>query len=68
LSKRHRGVTLRELRETGARPEQVVGRLAFLLGLRAAPDPVPASGLVDGFSFERIQPGAGGIRVDEPFL
>jgi glutamyl-tRNA synthetase len=68
LSKRHHGVTLREMRETGRSPEQVVGRLAFLLGLRDTPDPVSAAEMVNGFSFRRIGAGQGGIRVDEPFL
>ena len=42
LSKRHEGVTLRELRDRGVRAEQIVGRLAYILGLRPGPEPVPA--------------------------
>jgi glutamyl-tRNA synthetase len=64
LSKRHRGVTLRELRERGFTSEAIVGRLACLVGLRATPEPVPARALVDGFSLGRIRPAPDGIVVD----
>jgi len=64
LSKRHRGVTLRELRESGFTSESIVGRLACLVGLRPTPEPVPARDLVDGFSLDRIRPAPDGIIVD----
>ena len=64
LSKRHRGTTLRELREAGLGPEQIVGRLAWTVGLRPGPDPVSAADLVDGFALEQVAPAPDGIVVD----
>ena len=64
LSKRHRGVTLREMRESGFTPERIVGHLACLVGLRPTPEPVPARAVVDGFSLGRIRPAPDGIVVD----
>jgi glutamyl-tRNA synthetase len=64
LSKRHQGTSLAELREAGFGAEEVVGRLAWLLGLRQQPGPVRASELIDGFSLEEIAPRPAGIRVD----
>jgi glutamyl-tRNA synthetase len=64
LSKRHRGVTLRELRERGAGPEGVVGRLAHLLGLRAESGPASAADLIDGFRLSDLQAAPDGIVVD----
>jgi glutamyl-tRNA synthetase len=49
LSKRHRGVTLRELRDAGETAEAVVGRLACRHGLRPTAAPVAARELVAGF-------------------
>lgn len=42
LSKRHRGVTLAEMREAGHTPESIVGRLAFHHGLRPSSAPIAA--------------------------
>ena len=64
LSKRHRGITLRELRDRGVSAEQIVGRLAHILGLRRGPDPVPASSLVEGFSWAQLSPAPNGVVVD----
>jgi glutamyl-tRNA synthetase len=64
LSKRHDGVTLRELRESGFTPERIVGRLACLVGLRPTPEPLPAQALVEGFSLGRVRPAPDGIVVD----
>src|SRR5260221_5375427 len=49
LSKRHRGVTLLELRESGELAESVVGRLAYRHGLRPTAAPVAAHELAAGF-------------------
>jgi len=49
LSKRHRGVTLEELREAGESAEAIVGRLAHRHGLRETAVPVAARELVGGF-------------------
>ena len=64
LSKRHRGTSLAELRQVGFGAEQVVGRLAWLLGLRERPEPIRAADLMEGFSLERIAPRPAGIRID----
>ena len=50
LSKRHRGVTLAELRGAGASPSRVVGTIAGLLGLAPPGQEIEASSLVPGFS------------------
>jgi glutamyl-tRNA synthetase len=64
LSKRHQGVTLRELRERGLSAEELVGRLAGLLGLRRTPAPVAAADLVEGFSLGNLRPVPGGLVFD----
>jgi glutamyl-tRNA synthetase len=64
LSKRHRGITLRELRERGLPPEAIVGRLAALLGLRAAAAPIAAGDLVADFDWRRLQAVPPAIPVD----
>ncbi len=53
LAKRHGAVGLTELREAGADPRAVVGRLAFSAGLLEAPEPVTPAQLI-----ERFDPGA----------
>ena len=64
LSKRHRGVTLRELREAGYAPETVVGRLAQRLGLRPDATPAAAVDLVAGFDLSRVPSADPGYVVD----
>jgi glutamyl-tRNA synthetase len=64
LSKRHRGITLRELRDDGFTPERVVGRLAHVLGLRSTFQSVTAGELVAGFEIERLRSQANEIVVD----
>jgi glutamyl-tRNA synthetase len=50
LSKRHRGVTLRELREAGESPHAIVGRLAHRHRLRRSDAPIAACDLIEGFT------------------
>jgi len=64
LSKRHRGVTLRELRERGLPASAIVGRLACLLGLRREHVPVHAAELVEDFSLASRHAAPGGIVCD----
>ena len=64
LSKRHSGITLRELREGGLSAAPIVGRLARLLELRPTDAPLAACDLVGEFSWERIRPRPSGIVVD----
>jgi glutamyl-tRNA synthetase len=48
LSKRHHGVTLRELRDAGETADAIVGRLAHRHGLRETAAPVAARELIGG--------------------
>ena len=64
LSKRHRGTTLREMREAGFSAEAVVGRLAHAVGLRSNPSPVSAAELVEGFELGQVPARREGIRID----
>jgi len=64
LSKRHHGITLRELREGGFTAAGIVGRLARMMELRPTEAPVTAAELVGEFSWERIRPRRSGIVVD----
>jgi len=49
LSKRHRGVTLKELRGAGETAEAIVGRLAHRHGLCETDAPIAARDLIEGF-------------------
>jgi len=64
LSKRHRGITLRELRSRGFAPADLVGRLAHLLSLRPTPQPITPRDLVEGFSLKALRQPDRGIVVD----
>ena len=55
LSKRHHGVTLKEMRENGTAAEAIVGRLAHRHGLRKSPDPVSARDLIADFDLARLR-------------
>ncbi len=59
LSKRHLGVTLRELRDAGESAEAIVGRLAQRHGLRETATPIAARDLLGGIPPFFYQ---GGIR------
>lgn len=63
LSKRHQGTSIREAREAGRRPEDVIGDLARLLGLRPEAKPIPARELVEGFSFAIVRAAPEGILL-----
>ena len=54
LSKRHAGITLRELREAGWTASALVGAMAVRLGLRPGAGPCRARDLMDGFSLASI--------------
>ena len=54
LSKRHRGVTLDELRSAGWSAARVTGWLACRLGLRRSEEPIDPRSLVAGFDFRDI--------------
>jgi glutamyl-tRNA synthetase len=64
LSKRHDGITLRELRGWGFTPERITGHLAFLHGLRPTPEPISPQALIDGFTLGRIRPEPDGVVID----
>jgi glutamyl-tRNA synthetase len=63
LSKRHRGITLRELRESGVTAPEIVGRLAALLGLRDRAGPVTPAELAADFSWKRVRRAPAGIPI-----
>jgi glutamyl-tRNA synthetase len=66
LAKRHGAVGLTELRESGADPRAVIGRLAFSAGLLEAPEPCTPAALI-----ERFDPAALGreaTRIDPASL
>ncbi len=54
LSKRDRGLTLRSLREEGARPEAVTGYLAYSLGLLGRQESCRPADLLPLFAWEKI--------------
>lgn len=54
LSKRHRGVTLQELRDAGESAEAIVGRLAHRHGLRETAAPIAARDLIEGFDLAAL--------------
>ncbi len=54
LSKRDQALTLRSLREAGAHPEVVVGKLAASLGIIDRPDPCRPGDLLRDFAWEKI--------------
>lgn len=53
LSKRERDLDIGVLRERFS-PEELVGRLAFLAGLQAAPEPIAAGELVSAFDWAKV--------------
>ncbi len=54
LSKRHGAVGLQELRAVGLTPQQVLGYLAYSLGVTPQDSPVTAEAVVNGFSAQNI--------------
>ena len=65
LSKRHRGISLRELRDHGWSGERAVGWIARQVGLGDG-GPVRARDLVDRFRFERVVRTVAGITIEPP--
>ncbi len=55
LSKRDNGLALGSLREAGARPEQVTGYLAWMLGLLEQPRACTPAELAPGFAWGRLR-------------
>ncbi|GAB5518134.1 MAG: tRNA glutamyl-Q(34) synthetase GluQRS [Rhodothermales bacterium] len=64
LSKRHGGLTLAALREQGVRPEQVVGYLAFTLGLIPKPAVRHPHELINGFALGKLARADWRLRAD----
>ncbi len=64
LSKRHRGITVRELRESGRDAREILGRLAQLLGLRGGASAVGPSEMIEGFRLAAVPIAPGGRTVD----
>jgi len=68
LAKRDQDLELGELRARGMRPEELIGRLAAASGLIDAYEPVSATDLLDGFSWERLAEHHDDIVVGPDFL
>ena len=54
LSKRDQSLTIQSLRETGVRPEALVGYLGYSLGLLPEPTPCTPTDLIASFAWDRI--------------
>lgn len=54
LSKRESDLTLRALRESGVKPEEIVGRLAHAAGLTDHPEPVRPAELLPVFDVKKL--------------
>jgi glutamyl-tRNA synthetase len=54
LSKRDGASPIEASRAAGAQPEEVIGRLAWSLGLTPTPTPIRAAELVSGFTLGQI--------------
>lgn len=63
LSKRHQGITLKELRQAGLTGPDLVGRIAGWLGLSPNSAPRPAVEFVKGFDLSQLPRADRGIRV-----
>jgi glutamyl-tRNA synthetase len=55
LSKRDAGLTLASLREAGVRPEQLVGYLAYSLGLQETPEAATMHDVLEIFDWGQLQ-------------
>ena len=68
LSKRDRDLDMGELRARFATPDELLGRLAFALGLRPDATPCTAERLVEGFSWDRVRAHRDNFMVASGFL
>jgi glutamyl-tRNA synthetase len=66
LAKRGGARQIAALRALGVRPEQVIGLLAWGLGLHDRPEPVPLAALVAGFRWQAVRREP--VRIDEQLL
>ncbi|MNP16237.1 Glutamate--tRNA ligase 1 [compost metagenome] len=57
LAKRHGDLGISALRSSGAKPEKIVGWLAYISGLIDRPEPVAAADLISDFTLESISHG-----------
>jgi len=64
LSKRQKGITIRELREAGFEARAIVGRLARLLELRSSHEGLSASDLVADFELARLGSAPRTVTID----
>lgn len=55
LAKRHGDLSISALRTAGARPEAIIGWIAYICGIISKPEPVQASDLVSSFSLHSIK-------------
>ena len=55
LAKRHGAISIRALRDEGARAEAIVGRLAYGAGLIDRDEPAAPRALIEGFALSRLR-------------
>ena len=67
LSKRHGSLTLKALRESGVKPEAILGRLAKWAGLLEKQEAVHAGELIELFSIERLPKEAVVVETELKF-
>ncbi|MGK9253941.1 MULTISPECIES: tRNA glutamyl-Q(34) synthetase GluQRS [Paenibacillus] len=65
LAKRHGGISLSAIRETGARPEAAVGLLAYWSGLLDRPEAVAARELAPAFRLEHVPAAPVVVREED---
>lgn len=68
LSKRDRDTDIATLREAGASPQKIVGRLAGLIGLAERGEPVTAEEFANRFSWDAVRSHKRDVVVTENFF
>lgn len=68
LSKRDKDLDLGALRAAGVRPQQIVGKLAYVIGLTDSCEALAPQDLLDTFSWSTIARHSSDIVVDSHFL
>lgn len=68
MSKRYGSLELSALRENGVSPQEVIGYLAYLLGLQATPEPRDPSSLVECFTWNIVRRAGIGDKCTDPSI
>lgn len=64
LSKRDKDLDMGALRARGIKPHQILGQLAFWLGLLDVPTPIQASDMIDAFSWDKVSKVGSSVIAD----